>query len=210
MRFLKLFVMAATILLTGHTLAADKYIEGKHYKLISTPLPVTLESGKKVAVWEFFSYTCPHCYHLEAALQQWIPTLADDVQYEPVATTFSQWMPMVKAYYTAQLMGAEKENHEKVFTAIFEDGAPARTVEDYANIYAKFGVDKEKFLKTADSFGVNTKIKQAEMLTKGSGIMGTPSMVVAGKYLVTGETAGSNVGMLDVVNFLIEKERAAN
>ncbi|AJQ92788.1 thiol:disulfide interchange protein DsbA/DsbL [Gynuella sunshinyii] len=208
MRFLKLFVMAAAILLTGHALAADKYIEGKHYKLLPTPLPVALEPGKKVVVWEFFSYTCPHCYNLEPALQQWIPTLADDVQYEPVATPFSHWIPMVKSYYAAELLGVADTTHEDVFNAIFVNKAPARTVEDYANIYAKLGVDKDKFLKTAESFGVNTKLKQAEMLTKGAGIMGTPSMVVAGKYLVTGETAGSNVGMIDVVNFLIEKERS--
>ena len=39
---------------------------------------------------------------------------------------------------------------------------------------------------------------------------GVPALMVNGKYVVNAGSAGSQEAMIDVVNFLIEKERAAN
>ncbi|HED18132.1 MAG TPA: hypothetical protein ENI74_01345, partial [Gammaproteobacteria bacterium] len=41
------------------------------------------------------------------------------------------------------------------------------------------------------------------------GIKGVPTMVVNGKYRTSASMAGSNKKMLEVVDFLVEKERAA-
>ena len=41
------------------------------------------------------------------------------------------------------------------------------------------------------------------------GVDGTPSVVVAGKYRVTGQSAGGYDKVFDVVNFLVAREAAA-
>lgn len=205
-------VVTALLLVMGlvsSQVMAEDYVEGKHYLRFAEPIPVNLPEGKSVAVWEFFSYTCPHCFRLEPALEQWKKTLANDVDYQPVPAMFPNWKPMVQAYYTADLMGIVDETHIAVFNAIHLNRQPGRTLEDYARIYENLGVDRATFLKTAKSFAVDVKMNQARNWTYGAQIEGTPSIVVAGKYLVSGSTAGSNVKMLEVVDYLINLERGA-
>ena len=51
---------------------------------------------------------------------------------------------------------------------------------------------------------------QAQAKSRAYGITGVPAMIVNGKYRVDGRMAGSNQGMLDVVDFLVEQERRSN
>ena len=60
------------------------------------------------------------------------------------------------------------------------------------------------------SFSVRTKVNQAEKRMQDYQIRSTPNMVVNGKYLITtGENVPTQEAMLEVVNFLVEKERQA-
>jgi thiol:disulfide interchange protein DsbA len=50
---------------------------------------------------------------------------------------------------------------------------------------------------------------QAQAKSKAYGITGVPTLIVNGKYRVTGTMAGSTEAMLDVVNFLVQQESAS-
>ena len=52
-------------------------------------------------------------------------------------------------------------------------------------------------------------LRQGNRLAAKAKITGVPMMLVNGKYVVSTTTAGSYQGMLDVVDHLVEKERAA-
>ncbi|MAX02572.1 MAG: disulfide bond formation protein DsbA, partial [Gammaproteobacteria bacterium] len=57
---------------------------------------------------------------------------------------------------------------------------------------------------------VRTKVNQAEKRMQDYQIRSTPNMVVNGKYLITtGENVPTQEEMLEIVNFLVEKERQA-
>ena len=58
-------------------------------------------------------------------------------------------------------------------------------------------------------FGVRASVQQADARTRGYGVTGVPALIVNGKYRVTGDKAGSNEGMLEVVDFLVQMERDA-
>jgi len=73
---------------------------------------------------------------------------------------------------------------------------------------AGHGVDGEEFLKNYNSFGVNAKMQQAQAKIRGARVTGTPTMLVNGKYRVTASMAGSHEAALEVVDYLIEQERA--
>lgn len=82
-----------------------------------------------------------------------------------------------------------------------------RSLDEIADFYVQFGADKQKFLSTAQSFAVDGRIRRDEQLVRDVGITGTPSMVVAGKYRVSGSSAlPSFDALLDVVNYLVEME----
>ena len=68
----------------------------------------------------------------------------------------------------------------------------------------------KEFTKAYNSFFVRSRVMQAQAKSRAYGITGVPTMIVNGKYRVDGRMAGSNQGMLDVVNFLVEQERRGN
>jgi thiol:disulfide interchange protein DsbA len=79
-----------------------------------------------------------------------------------------------------------------------------------SELFLEHGVSQEDFDRTFNSFSVRTKVNQAEARMQDYGIRSTPNMIVNGKYLITtGENVRTQQEMLDVVDFLVEKERQA-
>jgi|GEM_PF-220784 len=74
-------------------------------------------------------------------------------------------------------------------------------------IFAIAGADTNNFAKRLKSFALSSQMKQGRTSGFASGINSVPTIVVNGKYRVNGSTAGSNKKMLEVVDYLIEKER---
>jgi thiol:disulfide interchange protein DsbA len=84
-------------------------------------------------------------------------------------------------------------------------------MDELADFYAQFGADREKFLAAAKSFAVDSKLKRDQLKVQAWGITGTPSLVVNGKYRIAGSAAVPSFDvMLDVVNHLVEQERAGS
>ena len=76
-------------------------------------------------------------------------------------------------------------------------------------LFAEHGISQEDFEAAFNSFSVRTKVNQAKSRMQDYQIRSTPNMVVNGKYLITtGASVPTQQDMLDVVKFLVEKERA--
>jgi thiol:disulfide interchange protein DsbA len=58
----------------------------------------------------------------------------------------------------------------------------------------------------AGSFAVNSRVSMAQKITQMSQLQGTPSLVVNGKYLISGQMAGGNERMFTVAEWLIRNE----
>jgi len=67
-------------------------------------------------------------------------------------------------------------------------------------------VTADEFTKAYNSFFVRSRVMQAQAKSRAYGITGVPTLIVNGKYRINGKMAGSSEGMLDVVNFLVDKE----
>jgi len=74
-----------------------------------------------------------------------------------------------------------------------------------AKFYTRYGISEEKFNTTYKSFPISSKIAQAKNLTAQYQLSGVPAVTVNGKYIVQGNDAK----VIQVVNYLIEKERKA-
>ena len=117
---------------------------------------------------------------------------------------------MARAYYVAELTDTVEASHQPMFDAIHLQRKRFTGPKALADFYAPLGIEPEKFTSLYDSFAVNMKLKQGDSKLRGYEITGVPAMVVNGKYRVTAQSAGGHQQMLEVVNYLVEQERAAN
>lgn len=181
-----------------------RYQAGVHYKILETQGAV--DDPSKIEVREFFSYVCPHCFHLETKVQSWLKTKPDYVDYVRTPVTFLRNSePLARAYYVEKTLGKVDELHEKIFNAIHKQRDPLFTPTALADFFAEHGVDKDEFNQLYGSFGVSTKVRQGDAMARDYQIQGVPSFVVNGKYLVLRDHLGSNEEMFDVVDFLVKK-----
>lgn len=179
--------------------------EGEGYRMVDTDV----ESPEgKILVQEFFWYGCPHCYYLEAELEPWLGRLDADVVFERRALALGQhWLPLTQAFYAADSLDAVEDTHRELFLAIHEDGKRLEDAETIADFYAGQGVDRAAFLEAFNGFAVQNQIRKTAQIAQAAGVRGVPSILIDGRYLVTGRLAGGNAQMLEVVDELIAKIR---
>jgi protein dithiol oxidoreductase (disulfide-forming) len=192
--------------------ARDPYAPryGKDYEILAVPQP-TYGQGK-IEVAEVFGYACIHCAHLQPSVDAWKPTLGSDVRFEYVPAVFGGiWDTFARAYFAAEILGVVEKTHDKVFKAVHIDHViKTGGAEEIGNLYASMGVDKAKFMATMQSFAVTAKLNRAKQFAQRTGISGTPTMIVAGKYRVSVIQDRGFEGMLKTVDFLLNYERNAS
>ncbi len=181
--------------------------EGKQYLRLTTPQPV--ETGKKIEVLEFFSYGCPHCGDFEPMLQAWLKTAPPDVQLRRVPVMFQdRWIPMAKEYFTLEALGEDTRLSPELFIAIHKNGLPAWQEKAFFDWAQSKGLDRKKVEDMYNSFAIAGKVNRARSQAQAYNVQSVPLIFVDGKYLVSGETTGSNAGMLPVIDAVIVKARA--
>ena len=186
---------------------AEKYQAGKHYFPIEPAQPTS--SGAKVEVVEVFAYACIHCAHFQPLVDAWKKNMPAGASFSYMPAFFQPTFALFgRAYYTAEVLGVAEKAHDDLFKAIFVEQKPLHSMDDIASWYAQYGVKADDFVKTATSFAVETKVTRANTLVQRYAVDGTPTMVVNGKYRVTGQSAGGYDKVFDVVNFLVAKELA--
>ncbi|GGE52178.1 thiol:disulfide interchange protein DsbA [Streptosporangium jomthongense] len=205
LRTVTLLVVALAVF--GQAGAAD-WKEGTHYKKLDTP--VRTDSGSKIEVAEVFWYGCPHCYNFKPLAEDWESKAPDYVDYVRIPAALGRsWEPHARAFYALEAMNAREKLHDPLFEALAGQRRPLNDAESLADFVADHGVDRDEFLNNFKSFGVNARMQQAQSKIRGARITGTPSMLVNGKYTVSASMAGSLEAMLAVVDYLVEKEHAA-
>jgi thiol:disulfide interchange protein DsbA len=143
-------------------------------------------------------------------LDPWHARLPADVRFEYVPAAFGGiWDAFARAYFAAELLGVRERTHNDVFDAIHvKHSITNATNEEVANLYQGLGVDKAKFLAAMDSFGVNAKLAKARTFAQRTGVTGTPTIIVNGKYRVSSTRDRGFPGMLATVDYLVALERA--
>ena len=178
------------------------------YKVMDPPMPTA--HPDKIVLHEFFSYACPHCFHFHPKLDALMKKEGDDVVLVRTPMVFhSSWKPLAQAYYAAEVLGVLDKTHSALFDAIHVKGERFENVQQLADFYAKHGVDRKEFLNAYNSFAVDVKMRQGKQTAQDYGVMSTPSVAVNGKYFVTVTSAKGQDGMIQVLEQLIAKERAA-
>ncbi len=162
----------------------------------------------KVEVAEVFAYWCGACAQFDPLVSAWEARLPDDVRFTYVPAVFSPQDNFPRAFYAAETAGVLERTHAPLFAAIHLERSLRQNagIDDIAAFYAKHGVDAGQMKSTMQSFAINAKLNRAKQFAIRSGVEGTPTLVVNGKYRVLGRT---HEDALRITEQLIARERAA-
>lgn len=188
-------------------------VAGTDYAVIPNGQPFAPLNGQ-VEVVEVFGYVCPACARFAPDVAAWKKKQPADVRVTYVPVVFGTvWAPYAKAFYAAQAKGVADRSHDAVFTAIHlqrvlaGEGQPPADPATIAQWYAQhYGVDAKEFVSLMNGFSTNAQIARGMQFAKNTGVEGTPTLIVNGKYRVTGGKTYADV--LRIADHLIATERA--
>jgi len=201
--FIKSLFVAAALLIGSAALAAEL---GKDYKLLNPAQPA---SAEKIEVLEFFFYGCPHCFYLHPYMSKWEKTMPKDVELTYVPTIFrDSWESMARTYYALELLGQLHPLHDALYQAWNVDQTDLSDEARILDFVATHGVDRAKFLAAYNSFSMQSKMARAKQMIRSYGIPGTPSLVVDGKYLITGLQPADTIRVLDEVIAMVRRAQS--
>lgn len=187
--------------------ASGEPVEGQHFRRLRQP--VGAATPGRIEVVEFFWYGCPHCNSFEPTLDAWSKRLPSDVSLRrvPVAFRENPFVAHQKIYFALEAMNKVEQMHRKVFSAIHVDRQRLDKPEDIAAFMGRNGIDAKAFMDAFNSFGVQTRARQAAQLATAYDVDGVPSMGVAGRFFTSGTMAGTLDRSLAVVDFLVQRVR---
>lgn len=217
-----LWLLTALLVAAPWAGAATQWVEGRNYFVLQPAQPTSVGAGK-IEVTEVFSYACPACDHFYPLMDRLQSSLPANVVVNYVPASFNpteDWPMFQRAYYTALVLGLiNKHTHDAMFDAVWKTGElsvvvpgtnqlrrPPPSIADAARFYAQqTGVNPQTFISTANSFGVDSRIRQADQYARDCQIDETPTIIVNGTYRVTPPSAGGYEQMVEVTKYLVAK-----
>lgn len=188
--------------------AGISFTAGEDYVVLDEP--VAVRDAGKIEVIEAFSYGCPYCFQLDPYVQVWRQQLQDDVDFYTFHAAWNDSMRLyARAYLSAEKLGVLEEIHVPLFNALQAEQQTLRSPGEMAEFFEAFGVSRDAFIAAFRSDEVQTGLREAEQRVQDYQLSGVPQFIVNGKYRVDPVRADGRQEMLQVVDFLIEKERTA-
>lgn len=187
--------------------AQQAFVQGVDYDML--PQAVKTARPDKIVVTEIFWYGCPHCFRFEPFVERWSASLPEGVVFEQVPSVLNpRWQEHARAYYSFKTMGILEQVHKAFFDEIHLKRKRLSDIDTIAKFVADRGFDADQFRKAYRSFEVDTQIRKNGKQEQRYGHNGVPTVIVNGKYLVSASKAGSNERMIQIMDFLVSRERA--
>ena len=202
-----LSLMFFSLAACAQTDSVDKYQEGIHYFKIDQASAAA--DSDTVEVTEVFSYACSHCNTFEPFMQNWKKNKPAYVKFDRIPVSFGRraWELLARGYITADMMGIEQMSHVAMMDAIWKEHKQFRSVDDLADFYSGFGVDKNTFVSNFKSFAADSQLRRGQRDVQIFGVKGTPTLIVNRKYRIEGNKDVPTLdAMIDVMRFVAEKE----
>ncbi|MCM8854347.1 MAG: thiol:disulfide interchange protein DsbA/DsbL [Candidatus Thiodiazotropha sp.] len=179
---------------------------GEGWDPIDPPVATTASEGK-VEVIEFFWYGCPHCYHMEPQLEEWLKNKPENVEFIRIpAPLNSKWTVHAQFFYAAEILGLTEKLHNPLFSAIHDKKRKLYDKDSLIDFAVEHGADRQQFIDALNSFGVYVKVQNARKLGQRYQLDGVPAIGINGKYKTSGSLAGTYSKMFEIVTQLVSKE----
>jgi thiol:disulfide interchange protein DsbA len=186
---------------------ATGIIAGSNYKELDVPQPTNAAPGT-VELIEFMWYDCDTCYVVEPTLRHWVAEHGSSVTFRRVPAVVGSYMLYyARVFYTAEALGVLDKIHEPLYTAIHRYNRPLSTADQIADFLAEYGVERGRFLSTFRNAVTAEKVRDARLMTERYDIAGVPTFIVNGKYRVDPTMVPNAETLMQVVGYLVERER---
>ena len=181
------------------------YQEGRHYELIE-PLPT--RNPEKIEVIEFFWFGCGHCFSLEQLIKDWKSEVSSEVDFFRLPVVWNaQTKTHAKLFFATETLRVP-EAIQGIFSAIHYNRKMMLSDKEIIPFFQGYGIQEDKYLAATNSFGLKNNLRKAELFAFKYGIKGVPAFIVNGKYKVSASREIGTEDLLNVVNYLIEKEQS--
>lgn len=164
----------------------------------------------RIEVVEVFSYGCVHCFHFQKHVDAWRAKGPRDVRFSYLPAAFSAGDNFARGFFVAQDQRIEARSHHALFSAVHETSLLPRSgasIDAIAAFYATQGARSQaRFAAAMASPATDEKLNAARAFATRSGVEGTPTLIINGRYRVMGRRMED---ILAVADQLIERERAA-
>lgn len=208
--FKKLLVVGAVafslVIGSASSAFAADYKEGVNYVVKGDTLTKTKE------IREYFSYWCSHCFALQ-------PTFEKVRDAFPEANFVRNPVEMLggpmaiesqRATVIANNMGLEDQFVKELFDQMHVKGNIPQSREEMAAIAAKVGIPTSTYNKEVNSFVVLGRVADFTKWNKHIDIEAVPEILVNGKYLVTMESVNNDQELIDLIRYLLNKDKLPN
>lgn len=205
-----IFVVSVVVLVLGWGtiystgIVGTEFVEGEHYRLVENP--PRRRPADPIVVQEFFSYGCVHCRNFDPLVVEWQATLPQGVTFKRTPAAFSPiWSLLAQTYLTLDYLGILEQNHDRLFRQIHDNRGQFLSADEIADFIAGNGTSRDEFLRAFNSPQVRRALRDADVEMRDFGIASVPTLVVAGKYVVTMDQGRKTA--LDIADYLITLER---
>ncbi|AWV08681.1 thiol:disulfide interchange protein DsbA/DsbL [Marilutibacter maris] len=161
----------------------------------------------KVEVVEVFGYWCHHCADFAPMLEKWKHKQGRRVRVSYLPLPRSPNDALAAAFFASQAVDGLARTHDATFRAIHDEGLLPRnpTADEVVTFYASKGVDATRLRGAMASQAVADQVSAAREFSIDSGVEGTPTLIVNGRYRVIGR---SFEDVLRIAGALVKRELA--
>lgn len=123
-----------------------------------------------------------------------------------VPTMFRDSMePMARTMYALESLGQRPQLHEALYRAWNVDSVDLSDEAKISDFVGTRGVDRAKFKAAYNGFAMQSKVARAKQMVRSYQIQGTPTLIVDGKYIISGLQPDDTVRVLKEVITMARK-----
>ena len=186
---LALSLMALLLPLAAGAAPPPAPVAGTDYIVIPDGVPYQPLDGR-IEVVEVFAYWCHFCAEFQPKVEAWQRTLPANVRFTYLPLPYNANDALARAFFAAKDAGVLATTHGALFDAIHVEQAVPKnaTIDEIAAFHARHGLDAARMKAAMQDEGMRSRLAAARQFAIHSGLQGTPTLVINGRYRVLGHT----------------------
>lgn len=175
-------------------------VEGRDYALIEDGAPYQPLAGR-IEVAEVFAYWCDHCARFQPMVEAWQRKLPKDVRLSYVPLPSGRDDAFARGFFATQAAGGLAKVHAPLFVAVHDEQSVPRnpSIDELSAWYGQRGLDAAKLRAAMASPALADRLAEAHQFAVRSGVEGTPTLIVNGRYRILGRSLEELLSNADAV-----------
>lgn len=174
--------------------------------MVHSPQPPLTKGDDRVEIEAVFAYDCGPCYRLEPAIKRLAEDLGETVEVFHVPAPLNPaWGAYARAHHVAEQLGIIDKARPVLFDEARAGGLTISSVTGLTRLFEqRFGVDPGATFAAYNSESVDDTMVASYRRLQAYGVVGTPTLVINGRYMITGLADSSAGRVINEVKAVID------